>query len=291
MYKVIILIFAALVLLSFSSKKEPPYGFKGKVKFYSYCDYHIKWSSQQAPQSILSSKLHYQYNSKENLTSGDNCQNDMCSNFIRQYNDKGLLAEYTIYNSQGKGTSHTYKYDTKGKMLEHNTMTPSGVTYKSVFLYDNKGNMVEEDNYLGNGTIRKSIIHRYDKKSQLIWENFDSGDKNAHGYRYDKKNNKIEMDVFKSDTILIEKHIYLYDKKGRKIDDDTYKPDGSLVVKYTYLYDDKGSIILQTEYSPDGSIDKTINKFTYDKIGNWTIDSTFTNDTLTYIRTQEFVYY
>ena len=89
-------------------------------------------------------------------------------------------------------------------------------------------------------------------------------------YKYDDKDNLIEVNWFNPDGSLNSKYTYKYDDKGNKIEQNSFKPNISLSFKLTYKYDDKGNEIEINSFNSDGNLDdKYTYKYTYDQQGNW----------------------
>lgn len=88
----------------------------------------------------------------------------------------------------------------------------------------------------------------------------------------------IQSILFNSQSESTNKTTYVYDKKGQKIEETRYEADGDLQSKKIYTYDDNGNMYSQHNYGYTGALSQaTINEYTYDKKGNWTVDIVWVN--------------
>ena len=291
-FKAMMIFSVLIILLSFAPNNDmSKAGLKGKVKLLTHIDYQIIWDS--IIQIRLSNKEELQFDRKGRGTTTKRYYTDKIfqDSSIAEYDDKGFLIEEKHYSRYKLDSFFlmrymTYRYDSLGRKIElDQTAMPPNKSSKTVYIYDAKGKLTETKIYNADGSLKKEEVTKYDSKGYRMGGVNDNGDSTY--FKNDTKGNILEKGSISREGY---KHIFKYNNLGSLIEYETYKPDGSLDNKHILGFD-KHHNEFDTTYTDKGAINITIRKLTYDKIGNWTIDSTFTNDTLTYIRTREFEYY
>jgi len=249
---------------------------------------------------------------------------------VDHYNKLGLIVEHSVYHHNRSDISglkeeptdiswqnrSIYSYNTKGLLSEKKTYRrfftyDSVLTDYIIYTYDSLGNRNEFDSIkTGGDKIRKTIDGLHDSvilipaSALLMSDTSNTITEKSVVKQYDKRGNLIHSEntnnQYYKKGILQEheimrngewKEIFRYNHKGEMTEYIVYFPDGTINRRYTYS-SDKHGISIANEYDKNGKLkEKTISKKVFDRMGNITIDSTFTNDTLTYIRTQQFEYY
>jgi hypothetical protein len=84
-------------------------------------------------------------------------------------------------------------------------------------------------------------------------------------YKYDSNGCKIEMIIYRADSVIDYRDIYKYNKDGNLIESDYYSADDTIPSKTIYKYD-KGNLIEVDDLDPDGTLfGKTIYNPPFDK--------------------------
>ena len=282
--KTILLFFVTIILLSCSNKNVEndlkKYHLKGKVKSFSEISYKAVMNSGKIVKGERSRAF------------GDN-------DVYVKFNKKGYVIEKKFYKKDTLDYREEFKYDKNDRIIEKIGYGPDGSFYwRYVNDYDSNGNKTTLTSYESDGTIDWFYTYKYDKHNHLIEETSYNSDKSLDykiTYNYDDKGNMIEKNMYKPDGSLdyrhtktyykngkvIEEKIYKksklfwkevnkYDKSGNKVEYHLYNSDGILDDIITYKYDDKGNEIESILRNSEGAIiDKAINQYEYDNVGNW----------------------
>ncbi|MHB1049927.1 MAG: hypothetical protein ACYC09_07605 [Bacteroidota bacterium] len=119
----------------------------------------------------------------------------------------------------------------------------TGMT-ESVTRYDRSGNIVEEVLYnIIDGSVQQRKTYRYDKRKNLLEENLFKDDnvfKTVH--RYTGAGYKRETVYYKSDGSIEKKISYVLDANGTLLESIGYLNDGRLFLRESFLYDRRGNI-------------------------------------------------
>jgi len=265
--------FILLILLSFTPTKP---ALKGRVRSLIRSDYQILWDSIIHVKLSNKEITEYDKSGNETMYKRYYTSNVWQDSIVSEYNSVGLLIGEKHYNSFRDSffLAHniTYRYDDMRRKIElKDSAMPPNKSFKTVYKYGADSKPTETQIYNADGTLRN--IDPYKRDSVYT--------------KYDARNHVIEKGNLFPEGY---KHIFRYDTLGYLIEYETYNPDGRLEKKHVIGLD-KNRNGFDTTYTDKGVTDISITKYTYDKIGNWTIDSTFVNDTLTYIRTQQIEYY
>lgn len=188
-----------------------------------------------------------------------------CSN-IKKEND---LTKHNLFGKVKKIEVTSYEAIERFGEIEKGDKTGTsfwGEDYYQIF--NIKGNIIELNYY--NSNVKH--IYKYDNKENLIEIHFihdDSVLTRKNILVYDDKGNMIVEESMRKVLAVtsFSKDIYKYDKKGNMIENNTYMNDGSLVKKYLYSYDDKGNMIEKSSYNADGNLSWR-NNYKYDDKGN-----------------------
>jgi len=135
-----------------------------------------------------------------------------------------------------------------------------------------------------------TIDYKYDDKKNMIETAISRSDGKSYNftYKYNFRGNKIE-EVSTNKGTQGYKNSWKYDDKGNKIEECRYYSDGHLIEKkaYTYKYDNKGNKIEEGTYDSNGGV---MNKYDYDKTGNWIKKTTINNGTVNTVVDRKIVY-
>jgi hypothetical protein len=255
----------------------------GKVKSLIHIDCQYEWSSINGSITKECKKEVYQFNINGNVITIDKYYSDTFwhERYIAYYNEHWRLLETdkykrdTLINNGILESHHVFQYDALGRSIgpSHplprriSNYTPDGTKIISIYK--------ENDSTVLDYTVFQTIADSIKKST------------NSKVAVHDKNGNILEEEIMSYGVKTINK----YDKLGNLKAYTIYNVDGSIQSRHVLTLNTHGNIIADNEYNADSLIDRNIFKYTYDKIGNWTVDSTFDNDTLTYIRTQQFEYW
>lgn len=224
---------------------------------------------------VLTFKETNKYDDNENNIEKINYQSDgslelkMISKKEYTYNNRGNEIERKVYNSNDSLIYRKYisKYDDNGNLVEQNGYTPNG-------LYDEKGIKINEDGYNPFLSIYK-YTYKYDENgNQIEFISYRYGKlESKETKKYDNKGNQIENCNYESCGLgwcLSIKSTNKYNDSGLLIEKSTYIPELNVDSKTIINYFDKGSRIEFNTYNSNGRlIYSGVNKFTFDKKGNW----------------------
>lgn len=218
---------------------------------------------------------------------------------IYLFNESGYIIEDTIYSfdkTYGSLIERLInKYDGRGNQIEeYDYYTETNSTIKKIYKYNDKGNQIERDSYSSDTIFIGKETYKYDIKGNQIEWNFDGSDDSLSGkniYKYNDKGDKIEWDWFSKGKLYL-KYTFKYDDKENLIEVDTYRPDGSLRNKEISLYDKKGNEIELDKYKGDGRLETKYScKINYDTKDNWIKSTSFKNGILSYYLDRIIIYY
>jgi hypothetical protein len=167
------------------------------------------------------------------------------SNIKYNYDSKGYLIEEVTSYDEVFANKTIYKNDDSGNIVEESQSVNNGSPYTTIYKYDEKDNLIEKksngytENYEynsdGNVSLKKLTlegnkystirIYKYNNKGDRINETYtDRGNSQEINYKYDTKNNLIEIDDDENRYIIN----YEYDNFGnwikeiKKFNDDSY---------------------------------------------------------------------
>ncbi len=82
-------------------------------------------------------------------------------------------------------------------------------------------------------------------------------------YRYDDKNNCVELLTFTPENAIDERGVFVYDNAGVLQEEIYYNANNEQVAKLQYAFDDAGNLVEYFEYAPDGTLESS-QKSSYD---------------------------
>lgn len=214
---------------------------------------------------------------------------DRCYNYMKYYDTCGNLVKYItfIQGSSYKHTAIVIKEDSSYLVLDKNNNViqarqPNTYYPCLSYSYDKRNNIIE----IKDSNI--DITFEYDSNNNLVKANMSNseGYNKVALYKYDKENRLIKFKSYNlKDNEDDIKASYRYDRQGRLIKKKYKCIEGSYTEKYTYknnkriqaiLFNDSGNSYI-TEYDDNNNVIKgidnqdiySINKYDYDKYGNW----------------------
>lgn len=203
---------------------------------------------------------------------------------IYQFNSAGRYSEYQQLFANG--TQYywvSYSYDLKAKKGEQAFFDKENKpTIKKGVTFDDKGKILEMIEYTKEGKPDRSYKYLYDAKgnnTELLYyaANGTMGSKTS--WLYDAKGNKTEMTV-ETPGYADSFKKYSYDAKGNLTEESWLDGQKKLTFRFVRSYDDKANMIEEVKYKGDSNTqhDKATWKYEYDKQGNWTKKTQYTND-------------
>jgi hypothetical protein len=176
-------------------------------------------------------------------------KDDMRSQFIFEYNRKGLRTKENVYDEKGELLrTGNYEYDTINYVYKHNDYNADGsLRFSEIGSFDKGGKYISGKSFDWKGIFSDTLNYVYNPKGELI-EKIDhslQGHFNTTDiYQYDKEGNETNSEksfqgrdgVYHSVNVYISK-ILARDKEGNWIKKIEYKggrPDGIYEREITY---------------------------------------------------------
>lgn len=237
MKKIIILVFALVLLFSFvSCDKEEV---KGDEKPDTDAVSGIT-EEEKEPEVPTPDEEYLLY--KETYTKNGNYT-------IYDYNEKGHVVKRTTYYQNGETleTNYTNTYNDDGSY----SVLIEGIG-KKIEEYDAKGRLIKEIN--DPALYPVTTTYTYDELDRVIELKTVAEEKNHvrawHKNTYDEKGNLVKDEMFLTDGSSAGWYEYDYDEKGNEIQKYEFYPDGTEGDKYAlfewvYEYDDYGRLTLE----------------------------------------------
>jgi len=233
---------------------------KGKVKLYTYHDYQVK-GAPNAPIMMAMRQGEIEFNED-----GNSINQDI---YKRKRDTSGRHPKDGSYKPNYRFDTIHHTYNDSSAKPYHRPDTIKHYTYKDSKWVNKFLDSVQ------------NVSHFAEQVNGAYWAvsfNF-----------YDRKGNKIESRSVNIYGII---RIMKYNKMGEIKEHSSYSPKGNEIMsERNKNFWDKNGNTKSYYYINNILKEVSIQKFTYDKVGNWLIDSIFTNDTLTYIKKQDFEYW
>ena len=187
-----------------------------------------------------------------------------------QFNNRGNISEEYTWLANNHFKRCVYKFGSAGKPEAALKYDDSIFVYKAVFHYNEDGLLTAQ--------------HQYDSKDSLNL---------IMHYTYDAAGNVAEEISYWESGKFLRKYVYKHNEKGQVVACDFFNADSALVMRSVFSYNDSGFKKEEHKYGED---DKEgwllLYKYTgYDKHGNWTERTSYTNDKPVSVTKREFTYY
>jgi len=233
----------------------------------------------------------------------------MMHDYDIEFDDKGnILKKVTFKIRPSENDSiryqHSYEYNSKNqieKELEkyQNSSREKIITYE----YDSNDRLVKIDKNKGNKYGSGHYEYEYDSNGYLKKETF-YGNYGKPNYKIEYENNDLGQKVKavkstynsrEEKWILGDRNEFRYNDKNQLVELIKYLKDGRLTAKYQYEYDEFGNIIIDNQFkNKDELAFKVKFEFKYDNNNNWTnclvYKSVFNHDSAIYIVERKFEY-
>lgn len=197
------------------------------------------------------------------------------------YTEDGLLIDKTVYNSKfeepvfgreleydsngllkhsyefGIGNVHestkSYEYDQKNRLIKR-IIASADSDYKSSRTFHYKGNLIDKIDNFNNGKMHYSIIHKYDKKLNLIKIYYDyKGEiRNTIFFEYDNFN-RLKRKKYDGFLLMTLSKVLVH------ISEINFKD----IIELSYTYYNNGLLESQTEYKNGKAIARLNYKYIY----------------------------
>ena len=187
---------------------------------------------------------------------------------VVKYNDKGELVEKTCY-WRGK-LSEQVHYD-HGKMVEQTYYYEGVFRVKNCMEYDSEGRMVKKESFDAEGNSCGLVTYTYIPEGRV--ENC-IGDFNRGGnphnnrfvWRYDNKDQQLEMSVYTAEGTLIEQELSVYNSEGVLVESCQFELKNGRPERNVRRYNSAGNLEEEYALNPDDTyLYRKIN--TYDEQG------------------------
>jgi hypothetical protein len=120
------------------------------------------------PQGKIINKAVYEYNDKDNVIELQNFEGEKLEYTTKyEYNDKGLIAEETEYDTQGEIINKAvFEYNDNGDVIELQNFEGEKLEYIIKYKYNDKGVLIEETEYetIDNeqSEPRSTLVYEYE---------------------------------------------------------------------------------------------------------------------------------
>jgi hypothetical protein len=158
------------------------------------------------------------------------------------YDESGKNTERAHFDLFGRlEYKNLYKYDENGHPLEQGTYAlGSKFSSKDEYTYDTLGRLSDARLYYTDGKIACRAVYTYDEQNRPLFINrYDGNDSILsckYSYRYDRKGNMLEEDVWTNAGDLKEKTAFQYDKRGDVSEQIFYSPAEKPAYRYKFKY-------------------------------------------------------
>ena len=297
-FKLIGLLSCGILLFSFAVKKrETPYEhlqLVGKVKWYTEEDMQVTIDSQGIAHTHLSRKQHEEFDTagrqliiygytKGRLTSKNVKEYDKQGRVVKDdfFNAKDIMTKSTYYKRSRK-TSESFlsKYDTSGRII-----------YSDKKKFDQANRITREIITDYKKAVTSVSRPHYTESIKSVLEKRKNGN-NHKNDKYDSEGNLLERNIYNEDSTIKIRYTWVYNAAGKRIENAMYVRDSSgLNIQYRSFNDSLGRVLYQNNYEGGKLVTVTTNRYVYDSVGNWTIDSVFENNNFTRLMRREIQYY
>jgi hypothetical protein len=159
--------------------------------------------------------------------------------FIRQYDEKGNLAEMEHYYEGELSEKTTYQYNNEGLVSSEILVYGDGGKIHTHYMYDSNKNVIEKKVTEDDGTVDSLEVSTYDGKRLLETLKYD-GENNLKESRkliYKTGNPDVVQEEinFEADADLELRTVYLDDETGSI----TYNKEGKVHTRQKVVYDEK----------------------------------------------------
>ena len=293
----ILLLCVTLLLLSVAQSKyghENFYHLAGRVKSFHEFDSSVTWVNGKATITFNQQQL-LVFDSTGGNTEVHKFDKHGVQNHYQKnsFDKRGNLIETDFYNVNNVLTSQTKsKHDSKGNISFQevfNYTNFGNLETHALRYYDNKRRIWKEVIFTPSQQVTTHTVRHYGKKNAAL-----ATQKKARKQidKYDAKGNLTVREIYNDDGVLRSHMEWEYNAAGQKTLSRQYQPDstGLKLIDETF-FEEHGRMLKGLTYKSGKLQTETINKFVLDPVGNWTVDSTFENETLTAIKRRTLEYY
>ena len=180
--------------------------------------------------------------------------------------------KYDVYNNEIEVTN----YDLSGSIVD-----TLGYNYKTIYEYGTNGNIIKKSDYDSNIILITEYVYKYDFDNNLIEDiyiNSNGRQLKKYIHKYNSDGYKIETNLRMGDSnLLLSREIYKYDAKNNMVEMVVYDMNGNLRNKNRYEYNSNGYLVKESLYGSIGYLNSLI-IYKHDSSGNLVIKSVFGSD-------------
>ena len=222
--------------------------------------------------------------------------NEMIS-FIQHYDAQKRLIRSDQINPDTKGIYKSYRYsefikrmaarteiyNDKDEMIEYGirSLNPD-TTVHEIYHYTHSGQVLAIHKYFynDNKNVATEIDSSFRFNRTLKWE-----------YKYNDKDEIIEMISYNKEGEIRDTRTYIYDSIGNEIESTLVRANGEFTL-FKSRYNDRQDMIENIWYDEEGQLKhETKFEYVYDDYGNWITKKRSSDGVINYVWEREIVYY
>ena len=193
---------------------------------------------------------------------------------VDSFNRNGMLAK-SVHVLDGNIYAFTnYFYNEKKLLVEKHYYEDNRIDNKYIFTYNKSGKLSESSFVNIEGIKKPLVVCKYAKNGKLFEEKIyhpDAVTLISYEINHYDSNERCLETIYYTDTSTIDRvEKYEYNEKGQVIECIEINADGTIAYAFKIFYDNENNIVELKAPSPKGKETiEQINKFSYDKYGNW----------------------
>ncbi|MEK6782230.1 MAG: hypothetical protein AABY93_11010 [Bacteroidota bacterium] len=255
----------------------------------------VDYSSKISEQSSMTTSV---FNRKGALISKSifNSMGNLERKVTLKFDEGDNNVEMNYYSSNGlQSGKRINKFDDMNKLIESNEFDANGkIISKQTTVVNSDGNKVTITYILINGSFVKtleSILNKNEHNSENYYFT-DNTLVRRDTSKYDGNGNRVETiqyDLLKNEKTIAQ---YKYDNRNNNIELMVLNNNLMITSKVISTYDDRNNVVETLTYGMLGSLTKRVNHtYEYDDALNWTKDITFVNRKPVYVTLHRIEYY
>ncbi|TND08483.1 MAG: RHS repeat protein [Bacteroidetes bacterium] len=226
---------------------------------------------------------------------------DAAGNMVNEFVTKRFWKwKNTTCDSGTYYRSVNYFYDAAGKLQKSEAQTSDTITdkpkhfYTEIYTYDSAGRKTGLKSSTEERVINRSE-YKYDKAGNLAEEKkyqFDSSLTDVNTYSYDKDQNCTEVKEAMHNGFLRSRGIFKYSGTKYATEESWYYNEEPLDCRNVYKRDEHNNIVETRHYESEDTLHSiTVNRYEYDKYGNWTKNTILINGKPKFVLYRTIEYY
>jgi hypothetical protein len=254
----------------------------------------IDWKQMQLKGKVKSMELQETYRYKKNGVAFTPWEKTYAR--THQFDNTG---RYTLFEEKKSDGTGGYKIRYTNNIKEKNIRQAyfnkdDQPTFSKAITLDDKGRKIEEQEFTTDGKFDRSYSYTYDAKGNnvtLIGKRADGSISTKYNWTYDDKGNKTDLKL-ETTGYADSYQNYSYDAKGNLTGEAWFDGKKQITFRFERMYDDKGNVIEELKYKNGTQfLHKSTWVYEYDKQGNWTKKTQFSNGEDFFITERKIVYY